>query len=76
MSMPERVTNLPSHLSAVPTPAPTLPTAPGVLQELDFDSHDLQACVAMMQGGSKTFFAASRLLPPRVRTPPPVNSPA
>ena len=35
---------------------------------LDFDSQDLQACVAMMQGGSKTFFAASRLLPPRVRT--------
>ncbi len=28
---------------------------------------DLQACVAMMQGGSRTFFAASRLLPPRVR---------
>jgi phytoene synthase len=38
------------------------------LPELDFDSQDLQACVAMMQGGSKTFFAASRLLPPRVRT--------
>jgi len=38
------------------------------LAELDFDSQDLQACVAMMQGGSKTFFAASRLLPPRVRT--------
>ena len=36
--------------------------------KLDFDSHDLQACVAMMQGGSKTFFAASRLLPLRVRT--------
>lgn len=28
---------------------------------------DLQACVALMQGGSRTFFAASRLLPPRVR---------
>jgi 15-cis-phytoene synthase len=39
-----------------------------MLSELDFDSQDLQACVAMMQGGSKTFFAASRLLPPRVRT--------
>ena len=34
---------------------------------LNFDSQDLQACVSMMQGGSKTFFAASRLLPPRVR---------
>lgn len=43
------------------------PSAPIVLKELNFDSQDLQACVAMMQGGSKTFFAASRLLPPRVR---------
>ena len=47
---------------------PDLPAAPVVTQELNFDSQDLQACVAMMQGGSKTFFAASRLLPPRVRT--------
>lgn len=30
-------------------------------------SGDLAACIAMMRGGSKTFFAASRLLPPRVR---------
>lgn len=58
MSTPDR-----SH-----TPPSLAPTAPAVLKELDFDSHDLQACVAMMQGGSKTFFAASRLLPPRVRT--------
>lgn len=28
---------------------------------------DLAACVALMRGGSKTFFAASRLLPTRVR---------
>ncbi len=28
---------------------------------------DLEACARMMQGGSRTFFAASRLLPPRVR---------
>ena len=33
----------------------------------DLAGADLQACVAMMQGGSKTFFAASRLLPARVR---------
>ena len=33
----------------------------------DLASHDLEACVAMMRGGSRTFFAASRLLPPRVR---------
>lgn len=28
---------------------------------------DLQACVALMRTGSRSFFAASRLLPPRVR---------
>jgi phytoene synthase len=28
---------------------------------------DLQACVAMMRGGSKSFFAASKLLPERIR---------
>ncbi len=33
----------------------------------DLSGRDLQACVAMMRGGSRTFFAASRLLPPRVR---------
>ncbi len=33
----------------------------------DLSRHDLEACVAMMRGGSRTFFAASRLLPPRVR---------
>lgn len=31
------------------------------------DEADLQACVALMRTGSRTFFAASRLLPPRVR---------
>ena len=30
-------------------------------------SSDLASCIAMMQGGSKTFFAASRLLPTRIR---------
>ena len=30
---------------------------------------DFEACQALMQGGSKTFFAASRLLPGRVRGP-------
>lgn len=34
---------------------------------LNYDSRDLKACIAMMKGGSKTFFAASRLLPMRVR---------
>ena len=35
--------------------------------DLTNNTTDLQACVAMMKGGSRTFFAASRLLPPRVR---------
>jgi phytoene synthase len=35
--------------------------------DISLAQQDLQACIAMMQGGSKTFFAASRLLPPRVR---------
>jgi phytoene synthase len=30
---------------------------------------DLQACHELMRGGSKTFFAASRILPERVRAP-------
>ncbi|RFO97043.1 phytoene/squalene synthase family protein [Rhodoferax lacus] len=33
----------------------------------EYAARDLKACIAMMQGGSKTFFAASRLLPLRVR---------
>jgi 15-cis-phytoene synthase len=36
------------------------------LRTTDSDA-DLQACVALMRTGSKTFFAASRLLPARVR---------
>lgn len=33
----------------------------------DRPEQDLRACVNLMRGGSKTFFAASRLLPARVR---------
>lgn len=33
----------------------------------DRSEQDLRACVGLMRGGSKTFFAASRLLPARVR---------
>jgi len=32
-------------------------------------SYDLEACTQLMRGGSKSFFAASRLLPVRVRPP-------
>lgn len=32
-------------------------------------TYDLKACKALMRGGSKTFFAASLLLPARVRAP-------
>jgi len=38
--------------------------APGVRLPEDFD---LKACRSLMRGGSKTFFAASLLLPPRIR---------
>jgi phytoene synthase len=31
------------------------------------DAFDLKACRRLMRGGSKTFFAASLLLPPRIR---------
>jgi phytoene synthase len=31
------------------------------------DDSDLEECIALMQDGSKTFFAASRLLPQRIR---------
>jgi phytoene synthase len=39
---------------------PALPALP---------AYDAQACSALMRGGSRTFFAASLLLPNRVRTP-------
>ena len=32
-------------------------------------AYDLQACTALMRGGSKSFFAASKLLPVRLRAP-------
>ena len=32
-------------------------------------AYDLQACTALMRGGSKSFFAASKLLPARLRPP-------
>lgn len=35
--------------------------------ETSLGNDGLQACATMMQGGSKTFFAASRLLPLRIR---------
>lgn len=37
------------------------------MSDASLTSQDLASCIAMMQGGSKTFFAASRLLPPRIR---------
>ncbi len=66
MSLPEQG----AHLRLMPSAdaSAASPSAPVATPVLDFDSQDLQACVAMMQGGSKTFFAASRLLPPSVRT--------
>ena len=46
--------------SSTPDLAPGRPALP---------AYDLQACRALMRGGSKTFFAASLLLPSRVRAP-------
>jgi phytoene synthase len=43
-----------------------LPARPPVLDEAGFD---LAACERLMRGGSKSFFAASRVLPARVRSP-------
>ena len=56
-----------STLNATPRVTPSVSESISAPEGLNFDSQDLQACVSMMQGGSKTFFAASRLLPPRVR---------
>jgi 15-cis-phytoene synthase len=67
MSTPERAFS-PRAFPPGELPSADTPLAPVSPPALNFDSQDLQACVAMMQGGSKTFFAASRLLPPRVRT--------
>ena len=46
--------------------APSRESAEPAVPAADFD---LRACRALMRGGSKTFFAASLLLPPRVRAP-------
>ena len=46
-----------SHAAVSATPVPELP------------AYDAQACQALMRGGSKTFFAASLMLPARVRAP-------
>lgn len=41
--------------------------APDGSTQMPVGEADLQACIALMRNGSRTFFAASRLLPPRVR---------
>lgn len=52
------------------TPAAQTPSAQGVAaQSLHKHGFDYEACEELMRGGSKTFFAASRLLPSRVRGP-------
>jgi len=38
-----------------------------LMRSTDLQHQDLQACIDMMRGGSKSFFAASKLLPERVR---------
>ena len=41
---------------------------PTAVKPLAID-YDIEACTELMRGGSKSFFAASRLLPARVRAP-------
>ena len=41
---------------------------PTAMEPLAID-YDIEACTELMRGGSKSFFAASRLLPARVRAP-------
>ena len=52
-------------------PPSTVPlTAPGIAAQANAKhGFDFEACQELMRGGSKTFFAASRLLPGRVRGP-------
>ncbi len=51
-------------------PSVVIPSEPGVAaQSQAKHGFDYEACEELMRGGSKTFFAASRLLPSRVRGP-------
>ena len=50
---------------SVITPSPASTAAHGNAKH----GFDYEACQELMRGGSKTFFAASRLLPSRVRGP-------
>jgi phytoene synthase len=51
-------------LTLQPSPPAALPATP-----LPSRQTDLAACAALLKGGSRTFFAASLLLPPSVRAP-------
>lgn len=53
--------NAPDPYLFTPEKDRSLPAAPNP------QGFDLQACRTLMRGGSKTFFAASLLLPPRIR---------
>jgi len=55
MSNPSLDTSLSQDLHAKPQPVDL--------------SYDLEACTELMRGGSKSFFAASKLLPVRLRPP-------
>jgi 15-cis-phytoene synthase len=51
-------------------PSVLTPSAPGIAAQAKAKhGFDYEACQELMRGGSKTFFAASRLLPGRVRGP-------
>jgi 15-cis-phytoene synthase len=61
---------MPEGRASVVNPSAVVPSAKGVAgQSQSGHGFDYEACQELMRGGSKTFFAASRLLPSRVRGP-------
>jgi 15-cis-phytoene synthase len=71
--MSKPMPNLEIQATAAPTPGCHAgPAAAATLADATAAAempYDLQACRVLMRGGSKTFFAASLLLPARVRAP-------
>ncbi len=59
---------MPMHLSETASPAVFAPPAAPVTVNVNA-AEEAEALRELMRGGSKTFFAASLLLPPRVRAP-------
>ena len=65
-SMPHSAAQTAAPASPSQTPQAATPTAGSSASDMPYDQ---AACRALMRGGSKSFFAASLLLPARVRAP-------